>query len=848
MKDGGMLDGLKRMVGMAPPETMIEKFARQDAARAAARSAPAPQVPAPETAAPMGSQGVIDGRMKAAGLRDGGSPAIDHGQGGKVPGHGQGDKIPAKYEPGEFVVSNAMLEAEPALRKHLTNLRNEVLVAQGKDPEAVDEGQLRKAGLRADSGAWIPKNPNVASGINSKAAADWAAEQAARTAGATTQSAPQVTGNVLNRAGVGVGQAGVATGEKLAQAGVKAGQFGVRGGKVLARSLTSNGNPLGAATAGFLPNAAAYGDNELSFGEKAAMGTTGLLRTGLAIGGGIFGGGVGSAVAPGPGTVVGAVGGAAAGSALGHKIEDWTGVSDMLRKHGYDPERNMIDVGKDVYGAATGQNDLSKVIGAHAPVMNQSDAETARLARSGTGPVDQNQAETNRLGLTPEHSASSGMGNVSPNASTPNGTIQKIIGPDGKVSYSGSNIGTNAAGVTAMSTNGATPTYIGGMGNTALTANGDLASGKKISLRDGGGLRMVNGTPTDLLNATQVQLPEAAPVTQAAAPVAAPAPTVIPSQLQGQPAQAGSIMGSGGGAAGPASLRDGYYVPGDGGVSGARQAAAARGDWDGVKASYGGNFNDAGMARKTPDAESMMMSQIGMMGPKAAAAALAQVQQNKTTLRGQDLNYDATISGHNMTRNSNLARLQYDMGKDNRDFTATRGDKALEQNQAADKAWQEHTNSLFQQPDGKGGFTTNSGKSAQYTAAVDDTLGNLVSQFAKSTDPAARAHAADLAKRGRAALDAEDKAALAQLFERQQMHASTVGVGPLSSGGAVSRNLLDYKDVGKDRSAWFQNRRQYAGGQTIPMANLERGADANYILPNFGPRSNYLTPNKLRGE
>ena len=36
---------------------------------------------------------------------------------GDVPGEGKGDKIPAKYEPGEFVVSNAMLDAQRVMTR-----------------------------------------------------------------------------------------------------------------------------------------------------------------------------------------------------------------------------------------------------------------------------------------------------------------------------------------------------------------------------------------------------------------------------------------------------------------------------------------------------------------------------------------------------------------------------------------------------------------------------------------------------------------------------------------------------------------------------------------------------------
>lgn len=82
------------------------------------------------------------------GLREGGD--LRTGQGGDVPGSGHGDKIPAKYEPGEFVVSNDMLDAQPELRQHLRDLRGEVLAAKGMTPEQADAKALTPKGLRAE--------------------------------------------------------------------------------------------------------------------------------------------------------------------------------------------------------------------------------------------------------------------------------------------------------------------------------------------------------------------------------------------------------------------------------------------------------------------------------------------------------------------------------------------------------------------------------------------------------------------------------------------------------------------------------------------------------------------------
>ena len=82
--------------------------------------------------------------MPTIGLRDGGD--LRTGVGGNVPsqGHAQseGDTIPARYTPGEFVVSNDMLDAAPQLRSQLRDLRGNVLAAKGMTPEQADAKAL----------------------------------------------------------------------------------------------------------------------------------------------------------------------------------------------------------------------------------------------------------------------------------------------------------------------------------------------------------------------------------------------------------------------------------------------------------------------------------------------------------------------------------------------------------------------------------------------------------------------------------------------------------------------------------------------------------------------------------
>lgn len=136
----------------APAETVSQKYARQDAERAAKAAAAAPAAPAPVQPA-AGISGYVgnaalQAREKAAGLRDG----------GEVPGSGRGDKVPALYEPGEFVVSNAMLKRAPGLRDQLHDLRAEALAGQGKtvaqaDAEAYDDGYTGESHERVSEGS-----------------------------------------------------------------------------------------------------------------------------------------------------------------------------------------------------------------------------------------------------------------------------------------------------------------------------------------------------------------------------------------------------------------------------------------------------------------------------------------------------------------------------------------------------------------------------------------------------------------------------------------------------------------------------------------------------------------------
>lgn len=119
----------------------------------ASRSGQASGLSAGTTATPLETKtyqhsSIPNSFMAAAPMRHGGQLNM-HGS-GPVPGKGKGDKIPAKYEPGEFVVSNDMLKAEPQLRDHLHGLRAQVLAQKGMTPAMADARTMTPRGLRAE--------------------------------------------------------------------------------------------------------------------------------------------------------------------------------------------------------------------------------------------------------------------------------------------------------------------------------------------------------------------------------------------------------------------------------------------------------------------------------------------------------------------------------------------------------------------------------------------------------------------------------------------------------------------------------------------------------------------------
>lgn len=110
------------------------------------------EAPAPAPAAPPAPPPKVQDPSRVTASNPAG---IRFQDGGVVPGKGKGDKIPAKYEPGEFVVSNDMIDDNPGLREELSSLRAETLARRGKTVAEADAGIVTPRGLRAMEGGQL---------------------------------------------------------------------------------------------------------------------------------------------------------------------------------------------------------------------------------------------------------------------------------------------------------------------------------------------------------------------------------------------------------------------------------------------------------------------------------------------------------------------------------------------------------------------------------------------------------------------------------------------------------------------------------------------------------------------
>lgn len=237
-------------------------------------------------------------------------------------------------------------------------------------------------------------------------------------------------------------------------------------------------------------------------------------------------------------------------------------------------------------------------------------------------------------------------------------------------------------------------------------------------------------------------------------------------------------------------------------------------------------------------------NELAVAGMNNATSRFNTERTANVSLRGQDLNYDSAMYGHQITGAANRARLGYEMGKDRRDYglrAAEFGQKQQEDNrvagEAADKALQSNLESRYRTTDKNGNSVPDATKIGAYRSAVNATLPGLIGQLQATGDPQAIAKAQELSHRGVAALDPQDHARLQQLFDRRDRMSAARGLGPNQGTFSQSDNLLDYQQkpgaAGVEHRTFGGNRIVTPAG-SVSIRDLQyNDAPANAIFPDF---------------
>lgn len=669
MRDGGMLDSIKGAFGFGPTETITEKYARRDAEFKAAHPELTPQAPAAPAPTPAPATRVLsdyvgnsalDRRMKAAGLRDGGE--LRTGQGGDVPGSGHGDKIPAKYEPGEFVVSNDMLDAQPELRDHLRGLRSEVLAEKGMTPEQADAKALNGGSLRAELG-WTadalqgkrmlpPATPmqSMAEQLKAPAAPAPVAPPAPpkytpppvnpATGGYVNESAarsnPGIQGGAQGRGpsgGISGGVLGNADSVSRPAGLDTPGKVGLRANvqaqpRVLEKAAVGVGQLAGAALRKFGPMAAGvdavshFNDYKINDPgvDSSASGTWAALRDGdLAGAGRSLGKGALEA-----GMDLGSFAANTADYVVPGKAPVSTAYNKLLRDNF---GSRLVDNSGSNAAAAPGVTSPAATVAAVPPAApaqtypNPSPTSAARSPRTGSPDLKDE------------------FSNASIESRNPNGKVTRVGN-----SYSG--------------------------GNVSGEVSFQGADGNALRGRPGGGYMVAGATPSGG-GSTMSQYDREVAEAQAARAFEA---SKGPSQWeQERDARNAKVDRSG-------MLSDLRRQ----GLS-ARQAAAHVAQLDQTAATREGNRLQSATSLRTT-------------GMNNDTSLKTNEVTNRTALRGQDMDFE----GKRLSVAASRARMQYDVAKDQRDYDTSRHDKRLEQDRAASGDAASAFKGLFDTTDNEG--------------------------------------------------------------------------------------------------------------------------------------------------
>lgn len=219
-------------------------------------------------------------------------------------------------------------------------------------------------------------------------------------------------------------------------------------------------------------------------------------------------------------------------------------------------------------------------------------------------------------------------------------------------------------------------------------------------------------------------------------------------------------------------------------------------------------------------------------------------ESQQTARRGQDV----TLAGNRLTVEQAVRSSLRDQGNKDREFNAAQSERDLAAATKSQEAFDKQLEARFRTTDDKGNNVADMGKVAAYKTAMVPTVAALARALQASGTPEAKAKAADLEKRGVAALSPADHDQLQQLFNMRELARQTAGFLPGKSDFVDSDNLLDYMQAreGGVTSGLTGRRVRLANGTTVDLDKLRYGPDGNTVLPNFQPGSTNLT-RSLRG-
>ena len=627
-------------------------------------------------------------------------------------------------------------------------------------------------------------NPNIgADGFSAEGRSLRSANMGPKTpAGWTPPAEPTLRAGALSRT--------LLNGSSVYDAGASASKAAMRAGAKIAKPA------LGVAGSAFgvLPHAAAYADDAIPYTDRAKIIGTDVLRMGGTALGGLFGAGFGSAV-----PVAGTITGGAVGGYYGDKVGEAAGNavfggSDLLRKHGYSPDRSIIDSvsNKDGRGFFGGE-------GAAAPALPSATPSQQSAAPS----ASPTQAAASIPTPTQTTPASAAASIPTPTQTTPAGAAQGGDSSEGKIirngnSYSGTNV---PAGAGMVDASGAPVAQRGGFvgngdgsgsaprgGDAATTANDNMI--RAANLRDG--VDVNRGTSMDT----------------------------------GSKVFIGADTGGYG-------LLDKNYLRGR---SLRMDASSSKSN---MESSAGYRARIAGAAgalqehekemSNAPRIEAERLSKEGIARTNNEAAAKVHQMQNQTALRGQDMAFAGQRLTAEQQARQNALQLRTEDRKylhEQRQYEAERGDKTFTQRQAADKALNDKILQMHTAngEDGKPMVDQNAANAT--IAGVDTMIARQIDDLKKSGTPADLARAKNLADHGAHALspDALEKAVRAVKL-MNKVNSNSSKFNPLKPDPLVSSDPRDYFDMARHNSGDFVTKT----GQRIPARFLDTQDNAYWF-------------------